>query len=85
MLRRHPPVLTQVWLTTLRELLNDPLGAIWLTPRDYADALAGTSFDPRWGQDHRIYRRQIQREEQIAHSVKPRPLFPKTDPRANTG
>lgn len=31
----HPPILTQVWLTTLEDVCRDPVGAIWLRPVDY--------------------------------------------------
>lgn len=31
----NPPIETQVWLTTRHELLSDPLGAIWVRPREY--------------------------------------------------
>lgn len=33
-------ILSQVWLTTLSELLNDSLGAIWVRPRDYQDLVS---------------------------------------------
>ena len=33
----NPPILTQVWLTTKRELGNDPIGFIWFRPKDYTD------------------------------------------------
>jgi hypothetical protein len=31
----NPPIRTQVWLTTLTQFTNDPLGAIWLQPIQY--------------------------------------------------
>lgn len=33
-----PPFATQMWLTTLDEAKGDPLGCIWITPRDFAEA-----------------------------------------------
>ena len=29
------PIRSQVWLTTMQELLSDPFGAIWVRPADY--------------------------------------------------
>jgi len=31
----NPPILTQVWLTTMAEIIGDPLGFIWMRPLDY--------------------------------------------------
>ena len=35
LLALSPPILTQVWMTTLGELLDDPLGRVWLRPVDF--------------------------------------------------
>lgn len=35
LLTLNPPIETQVWLTTRQELMSDPLGAIWVRPREY--------------------------------------------------
>lgn len=35
MLRNTPPVLTQVWLTTVTKIQADPLDPIWVRPIDY--------------------------------------------------
>jgi hypothetical protein len=59
-----PPVLSQVWLTTQEELLRDPLGAIWLRPQDYRDAVAGTDFDVT-RKVEAVYRRRPEREALI--------------------
>jgi hypothetical protein len=61
LLRMSPPVLSQVWLTTQDELITDPLGAIWLRPQDYRDAVAGTAFDITRRFDS-VYRRRPERE-----------------------
>lgn len=45
LLQNRPPVLTQAWLTTQAEIEADPLGAIWIRPRDYRDVTADTPFD----------------------------------------
>lgn len=31
----NPPILTQVWLTTITEVVRDPLGQVWLRPKDH--------------------------------------------------
>jgi hypothetical protein len=38
LLRNNPPILTQVWLTTLAEVIENPLGEIWIRPIDYRNA-----------------------------------------------
>ena len=64
LLRMSPSLLSLVWLTTQEELLRDPLGAIWLRPLDYRDAVTGTEFDLM----HKvtgIYKRRPEREALI--------------------
>lgn len=36
LLRAAQPIRSQVWLTTIQEILQDPLGAVWVRPSDYA-------------------------------------------------
>jgi hypothetical protein len=70
LLRMSPPVLSQVWLTTQEELLREPLGAIWLRPIDYRDAVTGTPFDLS-RKVMGVYRRRPEREAWIeAKTVK---------------
>jgi len=40
-----PPIKTMVWLTTLEEITSDPLGAIWVRPKDWRDAVVHTYDD----------------------------------------
>ena len=37
LLQNNPPTLTQAWLTTMEEIISQPLGAIWVRPVDYRD------------------------------------------------
>jgi len=37
LLSLNPPILTQVCLTTMAEIIRDPLGSIWLRPLDHRD------------------------------------------------
>ena len=38
LLSMHPPILTQVWLTTFAELIERPFDGIWVRPCDYREA-----------------------------------------------
>jgi hypothetical protein len=57
---------TFVWLTTLEELIAAPLGKIWTTPGQYAEATKGTAFEAR---DNAVpagpYRRRPERERLV--------------------
>jgi hypothetical protein len=67
LLQNDPPALTMVWLTTFAEVEADPLGAIWMRPREYRDITKGTQYDPsrpRTG----AYRRDPAREAMVAAS-----------------
>jgi hypothetical protein len=44
MLEHNPPILGLVFLSTLEEVLNDPLGKIWFRPSDYREAVRNTPF-----------------------------------------
>ncbi len=69
LLRNVPPVLTQVWLTTFPEVIENPLGAIWIRPKDYLEATRGTRFDPAASANSPLYRRQAERERLVAKTV----------------
>jgi hypothetical protein len=65
-----PPILTQVWLTTLAEAKMNPLGTIWIQPKDYREITKGTPFEigrkiPVFG-----YRRQPEREIFVDSRIK---------------
>lgn len=42
LLENNPPILTQVWLTTLNEVARNPVGIIWVTPRDYRTGVSSS-------------------------------------------
>jgi hypothetical protein len=74
LLQNDPPILTMVWLTTVYEVLTDPLGAIWMRPVDYREITKGTHYDPsrpRTG----AYRREPARERLVAAELKKLRLF----------
>ena len=68
LLRCRPPILRLVWLSTLEEVRRDPLGAIWVRPADYREAVRGTPYAdataPRRG-----YRTRPERERLVADRV----------------
>ncbi|MFT3784912.1 MAG: replication-relaxation family protein [Tepidisphaeraceae bacterium] len=76
LLRQRAPILTQVWLATLEDVLRDPLGAVWVQPRDYRDALASTEHTvavptPVDG----TYRRNVQRDPFVDRTVPRRQMI----------
>jgi hypothetical protein len=74
LLRTRPPVLRQIWLTTLDAVLNDPLQPIWVRPLDYLEATRGTPFDPTTP-DEPVYRRRSDRERFVERAVTKQRLF----------
>lgn len=74
LLQNQPPIFTQVWLTTMAEVLADPLGEIWIRPVDYRDATEGTTYAPGAARGFR-YTRQSAREELVESRVKKHQLL----------
>lgn len=67
LLSLHPPILTQVWLTTFDEATKTPLDAIWVRPVDYREAVPGAS--DRQSKELQ-YRRNSSRDDLIERNVK---------------
>jgi hypothetical protein len=74
LLRNRPPALRQIWLTTLPEVLADPLAPIWIRPIDYRESIRGTPFDIG-GYGELFYRRQTDRETHVERNIAKRSLF----------
>jgi hypothetical protein len=70
LLQNYPPVLTQVWLSTLAETLTAPLGKIWMRPKDYLAITHGTRFDPENRRNTSTYFRQQERERLVASRIR---------------
>jgi hypothetical protein len=70
----NPQVRTHTWITTIDEVLQNPLGAIWIRPQDYANSVRDTPFatplQPRFG-----YQRQGSRNAHIEKAVQKRALL----------
>jgi len=72
LLEAYPPILTHTWLTTLSEVLGNPLGPIWVCPADYrgfAEREQSPSF--RKGE----YRRNIARDDFLESTLTKRGIF----------
>src|SRR5579862_5962588 len=70
LLQNTPPILKMVCLSTLEEVIREPLGAIWIRPLDYHEATEGTPFAPgkqakTWG-----YKSQPARELFVQQKVR---------------
>lgn len=75
LLGSNPPILTHVWLSTLDEVVRDPLGAIWIRPIDYRDAVAPTQHAVNRRRKKAGYRRSRQRDAFVERQVAKRALL----------
>ncbi len=75
LLAHHPPILTQVCLTTYAEAVSDPLGKVWFSPRDYREAVQGTPFQTSGKTRHWGYQRDTTREIMVEQRVVKRLIF----------
>jgi Replication-relaxation len=75
LLSLNPPIKTMVWLTTIPELIADPLGPIWVRPVEYKSAIGSgrdsTSASRLFGK----YRRQIERDSLVEETIIKDPLL----------
>lgn len=74
LLTLRPPILSQVWLSTIPEAKADPLGPIWVTSREYRAAVTDSPFDG-FRQDGSIYRRSVERESFVEAQVRKQSLL----------
>jgi hypothetical protein len=75
LLANSPPIQTQVWLTTVEELIDDPLGPIWVQPLDYLRVTTGTAYEPGGHTRSRQYVRQAGRESLVNDAISKRRLL----------
>ena len=78
LLRAHSPMSNQVWLTTLAEAVTNPLGDIWMKPKEYHQVTTGTPYEARYDQHRTIYRSQPGRESFIEAKISKHRLLPTT-------
>jgi hypothetical protein len=69
LLNNNPAILTQICLTTLAEVTADPLGTIWIEPKDYRAATDGTRFDTSRQIRAFGYRSQPEREALVEAKI----------------
>lgn len=69
LLQSNPPILTQVCLSTIAEVMANPLGAIWFSPADYRNAIKGTPFDSAKNHEPWGYKRRIGRDLIVEKNV----------------
>ena len=69
-----PPIKTMVWLTTMPEILADPLGPIWIRPVDFMEAIVGSGHDVAPRHLGR-YRRQTERDAVVEGEVRKHSLL----------
>ena len=70
-----PPVKFQAWLTTIGEVLRDPLGKVWVCPLDYAHATAKTIYAPEHWRGGGNYVRRPERDKLVEERIVKRTLF----------
>lgn len=71
----NPPILTIAWLTTFAEITTNPLGSIWIRPRDYRAAVENSSFSDST-QIRVPYARQASRDQLVESKIEKHPLLP---------
>ena len=69
LLANNPPIRTLCWLTTMAEVIENPLGAVWVRPADFAKAVEGTLFAVDGQTAFSNYRLQIERETLVDERV----------------
>lgn len=68
LLQHNPPILTQVCLATLEQATANPLGAIWICPKDYKDAVPSHQLRRS---TNAPYRRHRERDLVVDNEVTP--------------
>lgn len=70
-----PPIKTILWLTTMPEVLRDPLGSIWMRPVDYQRFIHGSGCEIESPLRLPRYYRNAARDAHIKYLLKLHPLF----------
>jgi len=70
LLQNDPPILRQVWLSTMSEVVANPLGRIWIRPSDYREATQNSPFDVESQPPKFAYSRNVERERWVESKVK---------------
>lgn len=74
-----PPIRTLVHLSTMEEVLTAPVGAIWIRPTDYREAM-GYVVSSKHLRPTTKYRRHLERDISVEKAITKWPLLGVTDP-----
>ena len=77
LLALRPPILSQVWLTTLPEANATPFASIWILPQDYRNAWIHSAIGSIENKAA-VYRRNGDRDLHIDEHVPKKPLLART-------
>lgn len=77
LLAGSPPILTLTWLATIDEVFAGPLGPLWVRPRDYREAIAGTAYSNGSPQLSDVYRRDADRNRHVEGRLQRQTLLAK--------
>lgn len=69
LLRNNPPLMTQVWLSTMAEIRENPLSPIWIRPKDYAETMGANASHHLHANENTIYRRNVLRDLKARDTV----------------
>jgi hypothetical protein len=75
----RPPILTQACLATFPEVVEQPLGTIWVRPADYRDAISKAHFTAKTGREE-LYRHEVDRDRFFHERIVKDALLPPTLP-----
>lgn len=75
LLAGSPPILTHVWLATSEDVMASPLGPVWVRPRDYREAVAGSGYESGSARGANAYRRDAERDRHVESRVQRQPLL----------
>jgi hypothetical protein len=74
-LSHYPPISTQAWMTTIKDVLTDPFEAIWTRPIDLRVTVADGAIAADPVANAPTYRRDTEREERIQRAIRHRKLL----------
>ncbi len=75
LLKNNPPILTQVWLSTMPEIVGDPFGQIWMRPKEYQETMRDKGLNRPAFQNEHPYRRDVVRQNIAGANMRKRALF----------
>lgn len=72
----EPPILSQVWVGVFEEVLADPLGQVWMRPKEYRDVMSDLPGNTRQPSGNGFaYRKQPERNAFVESHIEKRTLL----------